>query len=82
MKWVKSHLIFSYYFITYISNLSYTTEKLLTNEIINFLDLMHMMNLSLITLIKMFLFFLTPVVALFRQVCSIHNFLLSCVIRF
>ena len=53
-------------------------ESFLQNEIVNFPFLMLMANLFSITLIKLFLFFLSLVVAF----SSVYNLLLSCVICF
>ena len=53
-------------------------ESFLQNEIVNFPFLMLMANLFSITLIKLFLFFLSLVMAF----SSMHNLLLSCLICF
>ena len=66
MKWVKSHLIFGYLFcVTYVNNWRQFIQlkSLFQNEIVNFYHLMLMVNLSPITLIKLFLFFVALRVA-------------------
>ena len=69
IKWVENNLTSSYLFVTYLSNWRQFIQlkSFLQSEFINFPHLILMANLSPITLIKLFLFFLTLLVVFFFQ---------------